>query len=331
MNSEIPVPTVLSDSSQPSPDPANNLANNPANGLANDPANNPANNPANGSAQSPLAAALSAAEANRPAEANLPAEVGSPAEATPSPVDATPQPQVRFKGEGGRLLLMLPPDTDAESMGLTWYEIWQQLKQRLNAGDRFWQPNTPVHLIGRDRLLDSRQLQDIADVLSENGLQLKRIYTSRRQTAVAAATAGLSVEQHPPATHLTPAEAGQALAEPLYLQMTLRSGIEIRHPGSVIVLGDANPGSSIIADGDIIVWGSLRGVAQAGASGNTRCMIMALRLEPTQIRISDFVARAPEVPPGEYLPEVAYVSPEGIRITRASEFSREWMMAGTFE
>jgi septum site-determining protein MinC len=234
-------------------------------------------------------------------------------------------PQVRFKGEDGRLLLLLPPESDTPS-ALTWADLWFQFKNRLGAGERFWQPNTPVHLIARDRLLDGRQLQDIIDALADAQLQLKRVYTSRRQTAVAAATAGLSVEQQAPVgqLNLQSSEAiGQALAEPLYIQSTLRSGMEVRHPGTVIVLGDVNPGSSIIADGDVLVWGALRGVAQAGATGNSRCMIMALRLDPTQIRIADFVARAPETPPSQYYPEVAYVASDGIRITKASDFSRD--------
>ncbi|NJR65456.1 MAG: septum site-determining protein MinC [Leptolyngbyaceae cyanobacterium CRU_2_3] len=230
-------------------------------------------------------------------------------------------PQVRLKGEGGRLLLLLPPETDVPSAP-TWTDVWQQLKHRLMAGERFWQPNTPVHLMTRDRLLDGRQLQTIADALTEAQLFLKRVYTSRRQTAVAAAMAGFSVEQQSPVAHFNPPEVGKALAEPLYLQSTLRSGVEIRHPGTVIVLGDTNPGSSIIADGDVVVWGALRGVVQSGAAGNVNCLIMALRLEPTQIRIADFVARAPEALE-QYQPEVAYVSSGAIRIIRAGDFSRD--------
>lgn len=42
------------------------------------------------------------------------------------------------------------------------------------------------------------------------------------------------------------------LAEPLYLKMTVRSGVDIRHPGTIVIVGDVNPGSSVIADGDIM-------------------------------------------------------------------------------
>jgi septum site-determining protein MinC len=49
---------------------------------------------------------------------------------------------------------------------------------------------------------------------------------------------------------------------------------------------------------------------------------MALQMEPTQLRIADAVARAPETPPAQFYPEVAYVTPQGIRIARATDFSR---------
>ncbi|PLZ37043.1 septation ring formation regulator EzrA, partial [Fischerella thermalis WC542] len=94
------------------------------------------------------------------------------------------------------------------------------------------------------------------------------------------------------------------------------------HPGSVIILGDVNPGGIVVADGDILVWGRLRGVAHAGARGNRECLIMALQMEPTQLRIADAVARAPEKLPMQFYPEVAYVTHQGIRIGRASDFSK---------
>ena len=64
--------------------------------------------------------------------------------------------QVRFKTEEGKLLLLLPPEFnhgEIESpIAKTWTEIWQQLKQRIKAGEKFWQPKTEVELIAFDRL-----------------------------------------------------------------------------------------------------------------------------------------------------------------------------------
>ena len=234
--------------------------------------------------------------------------------------------QVRFKSEEGRLLLILPAEAAPNTS--SWSDIWQQLKQRLNGGDRFWQPNTTVHLMAADRLLDGRQLQAIADALGEVQLSLKRVYTSRRQTAVVAATAGYCVEQQASvALNQTLSSSSVPLAEPLYLQMTVRSGIEIRHSGTVIVLGDLNPGGIVVANGDILIWGRLRGIAHAGADGNSKCLIMALHMEPTQLRIADYVARAPTTQLTQVYPEIAHVTPEGIRISIAADFSKSQFLS----
>jgi septum site-determining protein MinC len=234
--------------------------------------------------------------------------------------------QVKIHHEPERLVITLPNESQSSNIEYTWSEIWQQLKQRLNAGDRLRVPNTNVHLVVGDRLLDARQLQELAESLSEVKLQLKSVCTSRRQTAIASVTAGYSVEQNQlTAKNALATDFSQnvsPLSEPLYMETTIRSGIEIRHPGTVTILGDVNPGGTIIADGDILVWGRLRGIAHAGARGNNECLIMALQMEPTQLRIADAVARAPEKPPRNVNPEVAYITPQGIRIVKASDFSR---------
>ena len=251
-------------------------------------------------------------------------EVPTAVEIADAPQEVDRNRGVLLKSEEGHLVLILPPLSNSKESPEAWSEIWQQLKHRLGGGSRFWQPNTPVHLMTQNRLLDGRQLQEVADALSEYQLTLALVHTNRRQTAVAAAAAGYCVEQHSAIASLNQpiASPGQAMAEPLYLETTLRSGMEIRHPGTVVILGDLNPGSMVVADGDILVWGRLRGVAHAGAKGNTGCLIMALQMEPTQLRIADYLARAPEKPPAQFSPEVAYVTPTGIRIAKATGFTR---------
>ncbi|MBD1212152.1 MAG: septum site-determining protein MinC [Dolichospermum circinale Clear-D4] len=239
--------------------------------------------------------------------------------------------QVQLKTQGERLLLILPTESQVPPSEFSWWEIWQQMKQRLNAGDRLRKPNTALHLVAKDRLLDNRQLQDLAETLNTYQIQLKSVATSRRQTAIAACTLGYSVEQIQLETSLTAdfQTTPAPLADALYLQMTVRSGVEIRHGGTVIILGDINPSGIIIADGDILVWGRLRGVAHAGAGGNRESLIMALQMEPTQLRIADAVARAPEKSPTNFLPEVAHITTEGIRIVKAADFSRSQLNSRT--
>jgi septum site-determining protein MinC len=83
-------------------------------------------------------------------------------------------------------------------------------------------------------------------------------------------------------------------SQPLVIRRTIRSGQVVRHAGTVIVLGDINPGAEVIANGDVIVWGKLRGVVHAGAAGDLRATVGALLLMPTQLRIADHIARAPD-------------------------------------
>jgi septum site-determining protein MinC len=79
-----------------------------------------------------------------------------------------------------------------------------------------------------------------------------------------------------------------------FIRHTLRSGqVERFLEGNMVILGDVNPGAEVTAAGDIIVLGALRGVAHAGALGNTASVIIALNLLPTQLRIGRFITRPP--------------------------------------
>jgi len=75
---------------------------------------------------------------------------------------------------------------------------------------------------------------------------------------------------------------------------TLRSGFSIQFPGHVVVIGDVNPGAEIIAGGNIVIWGRLRGMAHAGAEGNTNAIVCALDLMPTQLRIANQISITPQ-------------------------------------
>jgi len=238
--------------------------------------------------------------------------------------------QVQLKSDGVHLWLALPPDVDGDGNTISWAAVLQQLRQRLEATTTDREPQIDLYLQGGDRLLDVRQLQTLAETLHEFAITLKRVVTSRRQTALAAVTAGYSVEQLAAVDHLVqaPPQAGRPQVDPLYLQTTVRSGIDIRHGGTIVILGDTNPGSALLADGDVIVWGRLRGMAHAGFSGDRNRRIMALQMRPTQLRIADLMARPPADGPTEDWPEVAYASPDTIRIARAQDFAKTQLSPG---
>ncbi|ADG82200.1 septum site-determining protein MinC [Thermincola potens] len=106
-----------------------------------------------------------------------------------------------------------------------------------------------------------------------------------------------------------PANRNSALLEDtLLIHRNLRSGQKLHYHGNLVVLGDVNPGAEICAGGDIIVMGVLRGIAHAGAAGNENAIILAYRLEPTQLRIADKITRPPEKDTRATQPELARLS-----------------------
>lgn len=79
--------------------------------------------------------------------------------------------------------------------------------------------------------------------------------------------------------------------ETKYIYKTIRSGQQIKHKGNVIVIGDVNPGGIVEATGNIIIFGSLKGVAKAGSKES---IIAAIKFEASQIKISDLMSRRPD-------------------------------------
>jgi septum site-determining protein MinC len=110
----------------------------------------------------------------------------------------------------------------------------------------------------------------------------------------------------------------------LYLRQTLRSGQTVSHKGHLVIIGDVNPGAELMAEGDITVWGALRGIAHAGIGGNIQAEIRALKLQPIQIRIAHAIARSPDRPRVKFAsekftgPETAKLLDGKIRISKRS-------------
>jgi septum formation inhibitor MinC len=95
----------------------------------------------------------------------------------------------------------------------------------------------------------------------------------------------------------------------------VRSGVILEHFGHLIIFGDINPGAEVRASGNIVVLGRLRGTAHAGI-GQEVGFILALRLEPQQLRIGRQVARAADSDTPASEPELAYGTGDSIIVER---------------
>lgn len=179
----------------------------------------------------------------------------------------------------------------------------------------------PVDLMTQHWTLHCRELNQLQELLLQQGFSIGLLHTHQSATAISAQALGIPV-------HLSRAshESAQPLVDPnqqvradtLRLHRgTLRSGDQLETSGSLLVLGDVNPGATVCAGGDVMVWGRLRGIAHAGRNGDIGARIVALQLRPLQLRIADQVARGPDDQPQPGLAEEARIEGDEIVIEAA--------------
>lgn len=81
-----------------------------------------------------------------------------------------------------------------------------------------------------------------------------------------------------------------------FFKGNLRSGQVLDVETSIIIIGDVKAGAKVISKGNVIILGSLKGNVYAGSAGNENAFVVALDMDPMQIRIADTIARAPDKP-----------------------------------
>ncbi|WP_254999793.1 septum site-determining protein MinC [Cyanobium sp. Maggiore-St4-Cus] len=166
------------------------------------------------------------------------------------------------------------------------------------------------------------QLGELQRTLNGRGLELVTICSSQPHTHVAAAGLGI-LSQWPNST--APESPAKPDSDLQVHRGTLRSGDHLETSGSVLLLGDVNPGARISAAGHVLVWGRLRGVAHAGCQGDNFARIVALQLRPLQLRIAGAVARGPEGAPPAGFAEEARIVAGAIQIDPAQP---AWPLSG---
>jgi septum site-determining protein MinC len=178
-----------------------------------------------------------------------------------------------------------------------WQELLTQLDERLEQSASFFRDGNVALIVGR-RHLDEAELFELRELLERFSLTLGVVRTSSERTFDAALAVGLAAtlegEGIEESVVAHPAESNDDLRAHFVYRGNLRSGQLLHRHESVLVIGDVNPGANVISDGDIMIWGRLRGVAHAGAAGDERAIIGALTFEPIQLRIGGLIAIAPE-------------------------------------
>jgi len=214
-----------------------------------------------------------------------------------------------FKGIREGLLVTLP---DGE-----WPELEKLLLDQIDQQGDFLKGAHLTVDVG-SQALRAVEVGRLRDALSGRGITLRAILSHSPTTETSAQNLGLATRLSKPKPdrqiHTLDTELSGDAA--ILVQRTLRSGHNVEFDGHVVVIGDVNPGAEIVASGNVVVWGRLRGTVHAGAKGNPDAIICALDLSPTQLRIAGQISIAP--------PQRKKTRPEIARLVDGQVIAEPW-------
>ena len=208
-----------------------------------------------------------------------------------------------IKGVKDGLLITLSPAEE-------WQMLTASLAAHLDEQSRFYAGARIIVDVGQ-RPLPKAELASLKAMLERRDLLLWAVLSESQTTLDS--TMALDLRTDAGNTVPRPHDEEQSIdseesgVSGVLIRRTLRSGRTVHSTGHVVVLGDVNPGAEIIAVGDIIVWGRLRGNAYAGAEGDEQAVICALDMIPTQLRIAGYIVTSPAEKRHKARPEIALV------------------------
>lgn len=209
--------------------------------------------------------------------------------------------KVQFKGIRDGLLVTLA-DGD-------WPVLRELLIKQVDSQAEFLKGARLALDVG-SHILRAAELGSLRDALSERGLSLWAVISLSPTTENTAQTLGLATRINKPRPSERTVSSHEAPTQPveagILIRRTIRSGVKYQNPGHVVIIGDINPGAEVIAGGDVVVWGHLRGSVHAGFEGSDLAVVCALDLSPTQLWICGRVVSMPGKR-GKPLPEKVFI------------------------
>jgi len=174
-----------------------------------------------------------------------------------------------------------------------WEELSRALLAQIDGQPAFFQGARLALDVGSQEL-KVNDMVELRDRLSERNLSLWAVISESATTEKTAQLLGLATrvskprpeEQH----EIDPRNINEETA--LFVNKTIRSGSRIEFPGNVVVLGDVNPGAEIVAEGNVIIWGRLRGSVHAGSAGDENATVCALEFLPMRLQVAELVLTA---------------------------------------
>ena len=183
---------------------------------------------------------------------------------------------VIFKGSKDGLIILLSPDIDFNNLKTI-------LEKKVeDAKDFFKDAKTSIMFKGRD-LTEEAEYQLLQIITDKAQLNVSYIYDEK---------SSMEPSKSMPADKFN--DGRIQIDQTKYYKGTIRSGQCLEFDGSIVVIGDVNPGGEIYAGGNIIILGSLKGIVHAGCKGYDKAFVAALAMNPMQLRICNIITRSPD-------------------------------------
>ena len=166
--------------------------------------------------------------------------------------------------------------------------------------------------------LSCKEISEIIEIANQYNCKIICFYSSSPKTIVSSQSLGYKSQFIIESSSKDSSEINNknpTFSKTHFHQGTVRSGEYLESSGDLLILGDVNPGANVSAEGNIIIWGRLLGIAHAGSKGNSKAKISALQLSPVQLRIAKKVAIGPKEKPQFGLAEQARIDSEEIIIS----------------
>jgi septum site-determining protein MinC len=159
----------------------------------------------------------------------------------------------------------------------SYYDLKKELDDKLSASLRSQddRPLITVKVKVGNRYLTEEQQEEIKNLIR----QKKNLVVESIESNV------ITVQE---------AEQIKDKSEIVTIARIIRSGQVLEVEGDLLLIGDVNPGGTVLAGGNIFIMGSLKGIAHAGCHGDDEAVIVASNMNPSQLRISSYINRAPE-------------------------------------
>lgn len=184
-----------------------------------------------------------------------------------------------IRGEPATLLTLYLYDDDLD-------RLRRFLKQKVAEAPAFFQ-DAPLVIDSSALPHGSWPMRTLLQICRERGLIPIAWRGHDPEQKVKARSLGLAVLSLGESRPVPPEEPVRLPSStPLLIERPVRSGQRVYSRGDLIVIAPVNPGGEVIAEGNIHIYGTLRGRAIAGVQGDEACRIFCRQLDAELVAIA---------------------------------------------